>query len=207
MIGGVEQWYYSTNQADISADPNLGWSSAFGPVFFVQPSWPRYDDNEPIAFQGGLRVASQAPGSTRQQGGLLTFFSSQSLLFGFQYDPPQNGMVLGIGLTGAPQLQSLICSTSQSHGNCGTSQNVPVVCSVGQPPFSSLSCATIEGNGITQALWGNPATGMGLGCCSTAQTGTDPGQDPIIFFFPSAPYLATYANDNSCFKPLQTTCP
>lgn len=203
MVGGVMQWYYSINKMDMSAQ---GWSGPSDPVFFVQPILPLYEDNEPIAFQGGLRVASQ-DGSTAQQGGLLQFFTSNPVTFGFQVDQALNGSVIGIGLSGATNPEHLICNGPGSLFNCGGMQDDPVVCLRQPSAYLSLSCATIEGNGIAQALWGNPASGGGNGCCGVSESNFPAARYPVMHFYPYAPYTTTYSYDNSCFKPLQSMCP
>lgn len=206
-VGIYTQYYFTINQQDIVIQGGKdGWApdqsgATFLPAFMVQPNWPRYQDFEPIGFEGGLRTNWGFMTGLAPQ---LSFFGLGTMTFGFQ--PTSNGNGNALAIMGSAGTRALICEPmAPGMGvDCpGDGSGTPLPCMPYDTIAPPLACQSAQGMSIMQSQYGGTTGSMGGSCCNAPMTSPPPppGQAPIINFFPILPYLRVYSNDNSYVGP------
>lgn len=192
-----EEFYYTTYPNDkFVSQPGSTWNlNPSAPVFFLQPNWPNYQTQEPVAFHGGLRTDSQGPIVNQQplNAPLLNFFSDSTMMFGFQRGSNTNYL----GITVGSQFTALICSSTLDV-NCGGMNNTPQPCMMSGSTSPSLACESQESDDIAEYPWGGAGVAPGSCCHADTTTNPEPGQEPVMHFYPASPFVTICSSDNSC---------
>lgn len=184
-------YYYTIIPNDIFSSGGT-WHETANPVFYVQPNWPIYQSEEPIAFQAGLRTASGGPpiglGSGWPSIGWQGYQGSTSV---FQF-----GISASSGV-----FSPLICPGSYQN-YCGNGGSSPT-CTLVPTKFPGINCASLAGGNIGQLPIGDPMGSVPMSCCNASDGSgvlDSVGLEPIINFFPLSPFFSVYSNDNTPAK-------
>lgn len=191
-----KQYYYTSNPADIVATTTAWTPLLTNPLCYLPPNLPRYQSNEPIAFQSGLRTGSGGSPT-------LSFFTNNSSVFGFE-KPDGSNYTLGITGPGGVGFAPLTC-TQDPFNTCTSATEKPWTCEPNtKVSLASVSCSSQANSGIDFAPLGNPSmpsSGYPLvKCCKAQGNPSDTvGLEVMINISQTYPYVHVYSNDNTPF--------